>query len=446
MLFVNLIRKSSWVFYVSLLALSIFVALLGYHLLRDTGGNYVLPFDESYLQLSTAKTLAFRHVWGIGRYDFTSATPSLLYPVVLALAFWVFGSSIWMVPVVNMIIGTIFLWKVERWLAKKGYTVQFRLCILAAVIFLPSLPVMILYGMESPLLLLTAFLFLARLSDEWGAAAFSRQTLIYGALMMAARYDGVLLLGGICLLLLWQRRWLVAFELALWSLLPVLIFGILSMFKGSHFLPNVFMERSVKAFLSYDWLVGCGVAVGIPLLWNYLARPAGKRVRLAALVAGVILVPVLLTRDVYAFKGLQRNSREVYEVQNPVARFAYRYYSRYGILSDDIGQISFRTEGRYWDLTGLGNPGLLNRGRRGDSHIAIISDQYRRPLPASWIRTARWVRNGEEGVNTKTYTFYARDTSYARWLNLYLEDFTPFLPVNFDVEYFYSVSGEKGNP
>ncbi len=440
MLFINLIRKTSWPLYGGLLCLIVPVILLGCHMLQATGGTFVLPHDESYLQLSTARTLAFRHIWGIGKIDFASATPSLLYPVVLAVVFWIFGTSMWVVPAVNFVIAAVFLWAVERWLAKRGLTPLPRAGILTALIFLPSLPVMILYGVESPLLLLTAFLFLSRLVDEWGAAAFSRQTLIYGALMMAARYDGVILLGGVCLLLLWQRRWLVAFELAFWCLFPVLVFGILAMFKGSYFLPNIFVERSLKAFLSFNWLVGCGVAVGTPMVWDYLKRPAGGRMRQAALVTGAILVPVLLTRDLYAFKGLQHSSREVARLQGPIARFVYRYYTRHGIVSDDIGLISFRADGRYWDPSGLGNARIAG-SRAWAAQIAIISDEYGRALPKPWIRTARWELEGATGQG-KAYTFYACDTFNVRLLTEHLEDFTPFLPSDLNIQYSDPSSAE----
>lgn len=454
------LRNVDLIMVIASLALLIPVLILGRHLFQDTGGAFSLPRDEAFLQLSTAKTLAFRHIWGIGRNDFAPASPSLLYPLVLAVTFFISGAHLVVVPVINAMIAIILLAAIRKWLVKRSVAPINQLLILLAVIILSPLPLMIIYGMESPLLLLFAFLFVSRLSDEWSLPEFSRRTMIYGALMVASRYDGALLVACVCLLLLWRRRWLTAFELALWCLLPILIFGIISMYKGSYFLPNVFIVGPSGSLFSYDWLVGCAAAVAVPLLPDYFAhRPTRKISRVAGLSVLVIIL-ALTTRNLYAFRESERDSLGIYRMKYPIAQFAHRYYYRYGIVSDDVGMISFQTDGRYLDLSGIAStkiargkvdnflsPTLISQlSKAQGAYVAIISDRYDKALPDSWIRTGEWEMTGHDPSEKRTVSFYAMDSSAATRLRKNLEEYTHFLPQGLSVEYFFSPPVEKGNP
>src|SRR5882757_831087 len=189
----NLIRKDNWALHIACIALLLPVLILGQHLLQNTAGAFTLPHDEAFLQLSTAKTLAFQRIWGIGQYDFAAASPSLLYPVALAVVFFISGVHLLIIPIINTAIVIILLATIQAWLAKRAIRPLNQLFILLAVVALTPLPLMVIYGMERPLLLLFAFLFVSRLSDEWAGAIFSPRTFLYGALLVASRYDGVLL-------------------------------------------------------------------------------------------------------------------------------------------------------------------------------------------------------------------------------------------------------------
>lgn len=441
---VNLIRSYQWPFYVAAVAFLVPAFILGNHLLEATGGVFSLPHDEAYFQLSTAKTLAFWHVWGIGPYDFAAASPSLLYPLVLAVAFCIFGAHLIVVPVLNSIIAIVLLSYMQQWLGKKKIALLSQFLILLAVIILSSLPVLAIYSIDSTLLLLLAFLFVSRLADEWQFHEFSRRTLIYGALMVAARYDGVLLIVGICLLLLWGRKWLKAAELAVWCLLPVLAFGIICLYKGSFFLPNIFIIHPVGSLLSHNWLVGCGVAMA-PMLRNYFVRRPQPNIRLTKVLPIAAIVLSLITTNLYAVRKLDSSSIAIHRQQYPVARFAHRYYNGYAVVSDDIGMISFLTDGRYLDLSGLAtpeiarsridhffSPGLIRHlSLEQNSQVAIISSRYDKALPDSWIKAASW-----ESAGVGSWLFYAPDTLAASNLRKNLDNFAPLLPSNINVRYF----------
>src|SRR5579872_596074 len=60
--------------------------------LLHTDGNFSYPLDDSFIHLAVAKTLAFKGVWGISKYEFASASSSILYPMLVAMVFFIFGA------------------------------------------------------------------------------------------------------------------------------------------------------------------------------------------------------------------------------------------------------------------------------------------------------------------------------------------------------------------
>ncbi|HVV02847.1 MAG TPA: hypothetical protein VHC96_01435, partial [Puia sp.] len=299
----NLIYKGSWTFYGALLVLMLAVLLPGYHLYQGTNGTFSLPRDEAFLQLSTAKTLAFTHTWGISKDHFEAASPSLLYPLLLAIAFFLFGAHLIVAILVNTVIAILLLICIDKWLKKKGIQPLTQLLILLAVILLSPLPLMIIYGMERTLLLLLVFLAASGFIDEWDQPAFSRRTLLYCALTVATSYEGLLLIAVACALLLWQHRWPGAFELALWALLPMIIFGFIALSKRAYFFPNPWIVDFSSQF-SYDWMIGCSAAVIVPLAhqrFHIRKRPAQWMITSACLA-----IILLFTRNVYAAWDMNR--------------------------------------------------------------------------------------------------------------------------------------------
>lgn len=443
----NLIRKTHWVVYVAGTTLIIAVLLLRDHLVGGTGGILLLPDQDDFLQLSTARSMAFHHTWGLDRH-FESASPSILYPLILTIPFFIFGAYMVVVPIVNTIAAIVLLDALQKWLSAYAVPALLQLCILLAVIFLPALPLMILYGMESIFLFLFGFLFASRLVREWPNAVFTRPTLIYAALLVATRYDAILLILVPCLLLMLRRKYIPALELMVWGLVPVLVFGFLSLKKGSYFLPTMFMVQPERLSWQYDWLIGLGLAVAYPLLHGWRQARGYPSIRWM----GLPLVILLLTRDVYAVQQSDRSNLQLYRRQYQISRFLHRYYPGYGILSDDMPLTSYFAEARYIDLSGIAYVSIA-RGRldnlpqhvlleqiieKENALVAVLSDKYQQPLPEEWIRTGSWEMAAFDTMPSKTYYFYSRDSSWADKLRKNLQEYAPLLPPDISVRYYYT--------
>jgi hypothetical protein len=112
--------------------------------------------------------------------------------------------------------------------------------------------------MEHVLQTLFSFLFLSSFSDWLDASdedhgkkqVLSWQVLLFAMLMVTVRYENLFLLAGAGVALLVNKRFFEAIKLGLIASLPLIIFGIYSISKGSYFFPNSLMVKSEAARFS----------------------------------------------------------------------------------------------------------------------------------------------------------------------------------------------------
>src|SRR5579859_2145251 len=220
----------------AIVALVVPVILLENSVLRHTAGNIVFPLDNAFVDITVARNLAFYQVWGVSKYAFQSASSSLLYPVLLAPVFFIIGSHLIIPIILNGLAALVFLFVLQRALIRRGIRPAVQLVILLSVIFLAPLPLLVVSGMGYTLQLLFCFLFMEALATAIASgetatasgeattasgevAAASRETAtaskavglprrvyVYGVLMVAARYEDVVLLALACLLLILVHR------------------------------------------------------------------------------------------------------------------------------------------------------------------------------------------------------------------------------------------------
>jgi hypothetical protein len=244
-------NRSIFVLIFAFVALLLPVSLLYHFMTHATGGTFVYPIDDTYIHMVVARTLAFQGNWGIWGHEFESASSSILYTLILSLLTKVFGVHLFIPLIVNLLSGMLVLVVVQRWLQKQAIGVFGQCIIILAVIFLTPLPITVIAGMEHTLQCLFSFLFVFSFSDwlwkserEGGRQQPGPAIYVYGLLLSAIRYEGFFLVGIACLLLLYQRRVKTALLLGIVSFMPLLIFGLYSMAKGSYFLPNSVLLKS----------------------------------------------------------------------------------------------------------------------------------------------------------------------------------------------------------
>ncbi|HUB62621.1 MAG TPA: hypothetical protein VL978_18025, partial [Puia sp.] len=210
---------------------------------------------------------------------------SPFYTVLLAGLFKIFGVHLILPLLINLLAGIAVLIVMHQWLKRQSLSAAARLTILLFVNFLTPLPLLVISGMEHTFQLLFTFLFVftfagiaGRPADSTGRPAESIRrpadatgrppdvtglrtgagslpwTLyLLGPLMISTRYECLPILGLVCLILLVRRQWTPAILLGAVSILPITLFGLYAMSKGSYFMPNSVLLKAALPHSLGGW-------------------------------------------------------------------------------------------------------------------------------------------------------------------------------------------------
>jgi hypothetical protein len=424
----------------AILALLIPIVWIERDILIQTRGTIAYPLDDAFINLTLAKNLAFEHVWGITRYSFTSVSTSLLYPFVLAVIYLVSGASLFVPLLVNCIAAIWFLKVLHNWLIRQNISPTGQLLTLIAVIYLTPLPPLVLSGMEYPLELLFTFLFISNLIESP-----RKKTYLYAILMLASSYETLPILSIACIVLVVRRQGWEAVKLLFISVLPLYLFGLISITKHNYFVPNPLILSGGFPPLSSNpyypgFLIGCVIALG----GAWIAKSRNKWLRYA--IPAILILPLII----HSFTIIRETTKDciaVYTEQYQTAKFVYDYYYRDPVASNDLGAISFcaADESRIVDLAGISNLEVLNRKRihnwtpasadslseRMKANVAILHHSWSdAEVEPYWYRIATWQTPND------SITFYSIDRRFIKKLQTNMHAFEPKLPKCVIVRYY----------
>lgn len=91
----------------------VFLLLVGAILfagLQLTAGHFAYGLDDAYIHLAIARNLAEHGVFGVTSHEFSSASSSILWPLLLAAGCKVFGVRVLLPLLLQLIFGTALLW------------------------------------------------------------------------------------------------------------------------------------------------------------------------------------------------------------------------------------------------------------------------------------------------------------------------------------------------
>jgi hypothetical protein len=243
-------KQRNWGFLTGLLLCFIPLIIIEWWVLKRTGGVFMYPVDDVFIHLELALNLAKSGTWGINPGEFSPASSSIFYTLLLGFFSFLSDSILWPF-IINVVAAICLLFVFSNWLARQNISLTRHLLIVAAVVLLTPLPVLVLSGMEHTLQCLFSFLFLVHFT-EWLSVQKSNEpvgnipwkVLLFGILVTATRYEGIFLVAMACASLLYYRKWYQSILLGLISALPVLLFGLISVLKGSYFFPNSVLIKS----------------------------------------------------------------------------------------------------------------------------------------------------------------------------------------------------------
>lgn len=216
--------------------------------LNYTNGVFMYPYDDTFIHLTIADNL-LNGSWGINDHEFASASSSILYTLILAFA-RIFSDSELIPFIVNCIAGIVILLALNHWLKKHQVNFWGQAAVFLLVIFFTPLPLLMISGMEHTFQCLFSFLFVFYFSDWLGRTRSIKterlpwSVLLFAVLSSTIRYEGLFFIAAACGLLLIYKKIVPAFVLGSVALLPLIVFGLISVSKGGYFLPNSVLVKS----------------------------------------------------------------------------------------------------------------------------------------------------------------------------------------------------------
>jgi hypothetical protein len=259
----NLTRNKGLFILLAIALVFIPLFVIEYAVLKRTDGKFMYPLDDTFIHMAVARNLAVFNNWGINSAEFGSASSSVLYTVILTLAFKIFPVNMLVPFIINCIAAVFLVFAIMKWLRKEQVAPWAQLAVMLCIIFFTPLPIIIMSGMEHTLQCLFSFLFV------FGFAAWLEKmvsfnsvkwempwsVIFYGTMVASIRYEGLFLVAMVCLVLFFHKRFSLAFRLGCIAVLPLVIFGIYSVGKGSYFLPNSVLIKSEGVTLTPGGIV-----------------------------------------------------------------------------------------------------------------------------------------------------------------------------------------------
>lgn len=249
--------RAHWPLGIALLILWLTTGVLASLSLRQNQGHLVYALDDPYIHMAMAKNFARYGVWGITRYGFTSSSSSPLWTLVLSLLYLIAGVNEAAPLIVNILLATLLVLAVYELTRARRPSPHpaYILVVLIAIIFLTPLSPLVFSGQEHVLHILVTIIFVfiaARVlsSDHARCSPSVLSLILSAALLPFLRYEGLFLVLVVCVLFFLRGRHLLALSLGAAALVPVTIYGIISISHGWFFLPNPVLIKGKSPHLA----------------------------------------------------------------------------------------------------------------------------------------------------------------------------------------------------
>lgn len=210
----------------------------------SSSGVYVYASEQANTHWSVAKNFAEWGVWGISPYQFSSASSSPLFTFLLSILIKIFGNSNY-IPLIANSLAALFLISIFHTYLKQ-FTIRIYAIFMIAIILLMPLHKEITAGTEYVFYSLSMILFLRAFQKYLASETprnFSNMALL-SILATGFRYESLILIFFFCAYLVIIRNDFVK-SLALWccAIMPLLIYGWISVSHGSSFFPVYMFPR-----------------------------------------------------------------------------------------------------------------------------------------------------------------------------------------------------------
>jgi hypothetical protein len=277
--------------------------------LKQNSGHFIYALDDPYIHLAIAKNLSSYGVWGIDRYALSSSSSSLLWTLLISFGFYLFGISEYIPFILNIFLSLTLAYLLFR-LLNQHFSEVWTFVILLFITFSTPLFFLIFTGQEHILHNIVTILFAFETAKFLSSSSLKEQNLkeklfqkhfmkllVLSAILTSVRFEGLFLLFVASLLFLIRGRHKFGLALLLFGLLPVFVFGVVSVANGGFFLPNSVLLKGTLPDLST--IKGVLKLFGGTILVRMINFP---ELLVLFIVCSLILLRLIKTKSLWTFE------------------------------------------------------------------------------------------------------------------------------------------------
>ena len=228
-------------FYILTVALQLFISLY------INSFHFAYPLDDTYIHLALSKNLTNFGVWGVTAFEFSSSSSSLLFTLIITLFNFIIPLGVYIPLLINLFAGVFLLYVLMKISINEQFNIKTYYLLSITSIFLLPLIALTISGMEHILHISFALILVYYFSCLIQKTKISLKEYIFivatASISLSLRYETLFLLFAIGIILLIKKRFKDILIITILPLIPIVIFGLISLHKGSYFLPNTLLLK-----------------------------------------------------------------------------------------------------------------------------------------------------------------------------------------------------------
>lgn len=210
------------------------------------GGRYVYTLDDAYIHLAAASNLVEHGVFGVTRHAFSSSTSSPLFTLTLAALVGLFGRSDVYPLLLSVVAALVLLFAYHRLLLSFDVGMVGRLVLMLVFAHMSGMLWSAHMGLEHVLHLCVSLLLVMHWQTLYERrAGVDALLMLLAVVALSVRFESLFLVGALSVMLLVDRRPGAAVLLSAAALLPLVVYGVVSLANGGLVLPNSLIMKGI---------------------------------------------------------------------------------------------------------------------------------------------------------------------------------------------------------
>jgi len=292
----------------SALIISVFVFLsttgiIIYSSLSRTDGIFFYTLDDPYIHMAMAKNFSLFGVWGVTRHEFTSCSSSPLWTLLLSGIYFFSGVKDITPFVLNILFSLLSAFISFLFVKKFTDSKLIQTIILIFILLFSPFVSVVFTGLEHSMysffMVLTIYFFYEIIKDSKENKSQRILFLISVTFLTASRYEGMFAAFAVMVVLLFKKKYLTGILTPVFSFLPVLIIGLVSVAKGWYFFPNsVLLKSTAGGGDSWSFFGSFLNPQFFQLLWAY------KRISVLLLISFIMFFALKKDKDIFSLRAM----------------------------------------------------------------------------------------------------------------------------------------------